>query len=118
MKYRDEIIMNLKDYNAGRKVTGGTHAFESKLEELHDVYSQVSEYEKHKVATTVLVNTLKSKADEYEDKAKAFDFIREARKEVLTDVRERGLKLPTDLDKFSMMTERIINKYESGGYDV
>ena len=75
MKYRDEIIMNLKDYNAGRKVTGGTHAFESKLEELHDVYSQVSEYEKHKVATTVLVNTLKSKADEYEDKAKAFDLI-------------------------------------------
>ena len=52
--------------------------------------------------------------DEYEAKAKAFDEIREARKEVLTDVRERGLKLPADLDKFSMMTERIIKKYESG----
>ena len=57
-------------------------------------------------------------AGEYEAKAKAFDEIREARKEVLSDVRERGLKLPTDLDKFSMMTERIINKYESGESDV
>lgn len=65
--------MNLKDYNAGRKITGGTNAFESKIEELHEVYSQVSEYEHHKVATTILVNTLKSKADEYEAKAKAYN---------------------------------------------
>ena len=72
-EYKEEIIMNLKDYNAGRKITGGTNAFESKIEELHEVYSQVSEYEQHKVATTILVNTLKSKADEYEAKAKAFD---------------------------------------------
>ena len=55
-----------------------------------------------------------AKADEYEVKAKAFDDIREARKEVLTDVRARGLKLPADLDKFSLMTERIINEYERG----
>src|SRR5699024_7796088 len=72
-EYKEEIIMNLKDYNAGRKITGGTNAFESKIEELHEVYSQVSEYEQHKVATTILVNTLKSKADENEAKAKAFD---------------------------------------------
>ena len=52
--------------------------------------------------------------DEVYRKAAAFDEIREARKEVLVDVRERGLKLPTDLDKFSMMTEHIIHNYEGG----
>ena len=54
-EYKDEIIMNLKDYNAGRRATGGTHAFESKLDELGRVYAQAA------------------KADEYEAKAKAFD---------------------------------------------
>lgn len=78
MKHKDEIIMNLKDYHAGRRVvTGGTNAFESKIDELNEVYSQVSEYEIYKVATEVLVNTLKSKADEYEEKAKAYDRVAE-----------------------------------------
>src|SRR5699024_4418447 len=121
MKYehKDEIIMNLKDYNAGRKVTGGTHAFESKLEELDHVYSQAAlNKEKIKqIEETYKVRysehiELKRKADEYEAKAEAFDDIREARKEVLTDVQARGSKLPADLDKFSLMTERIINDYE------
>ena len=50
-------------------------------------------------------------------KAEAFDQIREARKEVLTDVRERGFNIPADQDKFTLWSENIINKYESGGYD-
>ena len=58
-EYKDEIIMNLKDYNAGRKVTGGTSSFESKLSELDLVYTQAA------------------KADEYEAKAKSWDKYKE-----------------------------------------
>lgn len=43
---KDEIIMNLKDYNAGRKVvTGGTNAFESKLSELDEVYAKAEAFD-------------------------------------------------------------------------
>ena len=114
-EYKDEIIMNLKDYNAGRKVTGGTHAFESKIEELHEVYSQVSEYEQYKVATTILVNTLKSKSDEYEAKAKAFDRIVRGRNQADTSMYGK------DDDVFYKVVESafwnidgIIVGYESG----
>ncbi|CAM4127855.1 hypothetical protein [Jeotgalicoccus halotolerans] len=55
-----------------------------------------------------------SKTDEYEAKAKAFDEIREARKEILVDVHERGFNIPADQDKFTLQSENIINKYESG----
>lgn len=55
-----------------------------------------------------------AKADEYEAKAKAFDEIRKARKEILVDVHERGFNLPADQDNFTLRTENIINKYESG----
>lgn len=54
------------------------------------------------------------KYDEYEAKAKAFDEIRKARKEILVDVHERGFNLPADQDNFTLRTENIINKYESG----
>ncbi len=43
---KDEIIMNLKDYNAGRKVIiGGTNAFESKLSELDEVYAKAQAFD-------------------------------------------------------------------------
>ena len=47
-------------------------------------------------------------------KAAAFDEIRSARQIVLEDVRARGTKLPSDFDKFTLLSERIINKYDSG----
>lgn len=50
-------------------------------------------------------------------KAEAFDEIREARKEILVDVHERGFNIPADQDKFTLLSENIINKYESGEYD-
>lgn len=54
------------------------------------------------------------KYSEYEEKAKAFDEIRETRKEILVDVHERGFNIPADQDKFTLQSERIINEYESG----
>ena len=83
-EYKDEIIMNLKDYNAGRKVTGGTNAFESKLSELDHVYTQAT------------------KADEYEAKAKAFDAILKAYDEAFSREQMAG------------EVSNIIEKYESG----
>lgn len=88
MMRKDEIIMNLKDYNAGRRVvTGGTHAFEAKLAELEHVYAQAAEYKEYRADTEKLYNALKAKgekeilkyktkADEYEAKAKAFDLLK------------------------------------------
>ena len=90
-EYKDEIIMNLKDYNAGRKVTGGTSSFESKLSELDHVYTQAA------------------KADEYEAKAKAFDEIMK--------VFENNFGAADSLAKLKIFTE-VENAYiESGEYD-
>ena len=58
-EYKDEIIMNLKDYNAGRKVTGGTNAFESKLSELDHVYSQASKADEYEAKNKELLEELK-----------------------------------------------------------
>lgn len=60
-EYKDEIIMNLKDYNAGRKVTGGTHAFESKLEELDHVYAQAAKADDYEVNLNEVKRQLKIK---------------------------------------------------------
>lgn len=84
-EYKDEILMNLKDYHAGRRVvTGGTNAFESKLSELDHVYAQAAlNKEKIKqIEETYKVRysehiELKRKADEYEAKAKAYDRVAE-----------------------------------------
>ena len=99
-EYKDEIIMNLKDYNAGRKVTGGTSSFESKLSELDHVYTQAT------------------KADEYEAKAKAFDRIREAMDYHYPSAHDRKYLNGYQHPKASLKDiDAIINSYESGEYD-
>lgn len=83
---RDEILSNINHMNI----------LDDALDELDCVYAQAA------------------KADKYEAKAKAFDEIKKARKEILVDVHERGFNLPADQDNFTLRTENIINKYESG----
>ena len=94
-EYKDEIIMNLKDYNAGRKITGGTNAFESKLSELDHVYSQAS------------------KVDEYEAKAKAFDRIKKQYKDCCYTNEVNGFAYIKEGD-FRELCEGIFEDYESG----
>ena len=96
-EYKDEIIMNLKDYNAGRKVTGGTSSFESKLSELDHVYTQAT------------------KADEYEAKAKAFDKYHATISSHLHLKSEPEFSSPPT-EVLSDIID-IHNEYESGEYD-
>ena len=99
-EYKDEIIMNLKDYNAGRKVTGGTNAFESKLSELDQVYAHAP------------------KADDYKAKAKAFDHIENLVKTELTsddlynDARNNDYA--AGMLRVYKRVDYIIEEYESG----
>src|SRR5699024_2828515 len=109
--------MNLKDYNAGRKVTGGTHAFESKLEELDHVYSQAAlNKEKIKqIEETYKVRysehiELKRKADEYEAKAKAFDEIFK----LYIGYEDGWIHFPRGSKSFNKEIISVCKSYESG----
>lgn len=111
MSYEKELAELRKEWKKS------TEKYEEAIENGYDVDADMWSHDVMEIERQIYVYEQASKADEYEAKAIAFDFIREARKEVLKDVRERGFKLPADLDKFSMMTERIINKYESSESD-